>query len=317
MSEDTGAAGVTVRPLRPGELGRFLDLGEAGYGPPERDFLATAGEGHYRPEWTWVAERDGRVVARAAWYGAPDDDHPIALDWFDVAAEPDRVAVGGQLLGIAHRRVRAAGGALAEYHLFLPPDWRDRPDVVAEVDARRAAASEAGLRPFVERLRVEWTAAAALPAGTGRLSFAPIPPGRDGELLDLLARINEGTLDVFTQRDIERSGAAAAAREQLDGMLWMPGPRDWWRLALLPGGDVVGVVMPSRNYQSFVIGYVGVVPEHRGRGYAGDLVAEGTSVLVAQGADRVVADTDTGNRPMASAFERAGYRVTARRLVMA
>jgi RimJ/RimL family protein N-acetyltransferase len=75
--------------------------------------------------------------------------------------------------------------------------------------------------------------------------------------------------------------------------------------------------MPTRNYQSFVIGYVGVVPEQRGHGYAGGLLAEGTSFLVGQGADRIVADTDTGNRPMAAAFGRAGYRVTARRIVMA
>jgi RimJ/RimL family protein N-acetyltransferase len=37
---------------------------------------------------------------------------------------------------------------------------------------------------------------------------------------------------------------------------------------------------------------------------------------VDQGAARIIADTDTGNRPMAAAFERAGYRVTARRIVM-
>ena len=307
---------VTVRALRQDDLERFLALGDAGYGPPGRGFLATAAEGHYRPEWTWVAEREGRVVARAAWYGAPDDDHPIALDWFDVAPGPDRVAVGALLLEIAHRRVRGADGALAEYHLFLPPDWRDRPDVRAAADDRMAAASDAGLRPFVERLRFEWLAASGVPAGSGRLSFAPIEPDRDDELLDLLARINEGTLDAFTRRDLARSGPEAAAREQLDGMDWMPAPRGWWRLASLPGGELVGLVMPSRNYQSPVIGYLGVVPEHRGRGYVGDLLAEGTAVLVAEGADRIVADTDTGNQPMAAAFERAGYRVIGRRIVM-
>lgn len=307
---------LTLRPLRPGELGRFLDLDLDGppYAPPGRDFLATADERHYRPEWTWVAERGQRLVARAAWWGAPDDDHPIALDWFDLAAEPDRVAVGAALLRSAHQRVRTAEGALAEYHLFLPPDWRDRAAVRAAAEVRTAAAERAGLRPFVERLRFEWVAASGLPSGSGRLSFGPVP-ANDEELLELLARIGEGTLDAFTRRDIERSGAAAAAREQLESMTWMPGPRDWWRLAT-NGGDPVGLVLPSRNYRSPVIGYVGVVPELRGRGHVDDLLAEGTAVLVAEGADRVVADTDTGNVPMAAAFERAGYRVTGRRIVM-
>ncbi len=39
--------------------------------------------GQYRPEWTWVALRDGVVVARAAWWAKPGDERPLALDWFD------------------------------------------------------------------------------------------------------------------------------------------------------------------------------------------------------------------------------------------
>jgi RimJ/RimL family protein N-acetyltransferase len=40
-------------------------------------------------------------------------------------------------------------------------------------------------------------------------------------------------------------------------------------------------------------------------------------VLVAQaGADIVQADTDLDNQPMAAAFERAGYRNFARRVVL-
>ncbi len=96
----------------------------------------------------------------------------------------------------------------------------------------------------------------------------------------------------------------------------MPAPREWWRLAYTADGALVGVVMPSRNYQSFVIAYIGVVPEQRGRGHVGGLLAEATTFLVGEGAERIVADTDTGDRPMAAAIGRAGYRVTARRIVM-
>jgi RimJ/RimL family protein N-acetyltransferase len=38
--------------------------------------------------------------------------------------------------------------------------------------------------------------------------------------------------------------------------------------------------------------------------------------LVDAGAERIVADTDTTNVPMARAFERAGYRTFAIRLVL-
>ena len=306
---------VTIRPLTGADLDRFLALEGPSYGPPGRDFLGTAAENHYRPHWTWVAERDGDVVARAAWWGAPDDEHPIALDWFDLAGTPDRVAVGGELLRVASGHVRTDDGGFPEYHLFLPADWHDRPDVRQAVDERTDAAGQAGLHPFVERLRIEWVAGDGVPTTDDRLTFAP--PVDDAELVDVLERANVGTLDAYARRDVERHGAAAAARMQVEDMGWMPAPREWWRLAYTADNAIVGVVMPSRNYQSFVIGYVGVVPEQRGHGYVGGLLAEGTSFLIGQGADRIVADTDTGNRPMAAAFERAGYRVTARRIVMA
>ncbi|GAA5185569.1 hypothetical protein GCM10023322_29870 [Rugosimonospora acidiphila] len=32
--------------------------------------LLVSGVGEYRPEWTWIALRDGTVVARAAWWQA-------------------------------------------------------------------------------------------------------------------------------------------------------------------------------------------------------------------------------------------------------
>jgi RimJ/RimL family protein N-acetyltransferase len=73
------------------------------------------------------------------------------------------------------------------------------------------------------------------------------------------------------------------------------------------------LVMPARNATSAVINFIGVVPEHRGKGYVDDLLAEGTATLHAAGAERVRADTDTRNLPMAAAFGRAGYAEFAKR----
>ena len=65
-----------------------------------------------------------------------------------------------------------------------------------------------------------------------------------------------------------------------------------------------------------MVGYLGVVPEHRGRGYVDDLLAEITRSHAERGVQRIVADTDAGNVSMARAFERAGYRNFAIRLVL-
>jgi RimJ/RimL family protein N-acetyltransferase len=87
----------------------------------------------------------------------------------------------------------------------------------------------------------------------------------------------------------------------------------WWRLAYTSEGDLVGLIMASKNPTSPVIGYIGVVPEHRGRGYVDNLLATGTDTLRAAGAEQVRADTDIHNVPMAAAFRRAGYTEFATR----
>ena len=96
-------------------------------------------------------------------------------------------------------------------------------------------------------------------------------------------------------------------------------------LANTPGGALLrrrlarsrGFGIPSQNTDYPVVGYLGVLPEHRGRGYVDQIRAEITRILVAEtGATAIRADTDLENRPMAAAFERAGYRVHGRRLVV-
>ena len=97
----------------------------------------------------------------------------------------------------------------------------------------------------------------------------------------------------------------------------MHGDRSWWRVAQTPAGELAGFGIPSQNTDVPVVGYLGVLPEHRGHRYADDILAGITRLLVAEASATVIrADTDLANRPMAAAFERAGYRNFARRLVL-
>jgi RimJ/RimL family protein N-acetyltransferase len=79
----------------------------------------------------------------------------------------------------------------------------------------------------------------------------------------------------------------------------------------------VGFVIPARNSYNPIIAYIGVLPEHRGRGHIDDLLAEGTRILAEQGVPRIRASTDLGNVPMAQAFQRAGYVNFEREINMA
>ncbi len=294
---------LIIRALAPGEADLFESLpdpGLVGFAAFGDTYSEMAAKGEYRPEWSWVALRDDVVVARAAWWGSPDDDAPKALDWFDFTDE--RAAV--RLLREAPLR--------AEYSLKLPPGWREKPDVRVAAETRLAAASAAGLEFLVERYRYLWTPQCGLPDRPGRLEFRPEPD--DEVILAVFRQINTGSLDAHVRRTIAASGLEASAQEQLDFLRWMPSPREWWRLAYTPAGDLVGMAIPCEHYSDPVVGYIGVVPAHRGHGYAYDLLVETTQLLAAQGAKRIVAGTDTGNFPMAATFAKVGYAIEQHRI---
>ncbi|MBM7441150.1 GNAT family N-acetyltransferase [Streptomyces sp. HB132] len=259
--------------------------------------------GEYRPEWTWVALRDGVVVARAAWWGGPEDTEPVLLNHFDFAEGED--AAGTELLRRAPWSV--------EYELIVPPNWRDTPEVRAAASARIAAAEAAGMKPLVERYRYEWTPADGLPERPGRLEFRQEPD--DAVILDVLRRVQSQTLDAHARRAVEGPGGLEqAAQEELDFFNWCPSPRSWWQLAHTPDGGLVGIHVPARNPGGPCIGFIGVVPEARGHGYGYDLLVESTHFLAGEGATAVAGATDRGNVPMAAAFARAGHRVTQERI---
>jgi GNAT superfamily N-acetyltransferase len=296
---------LVIRPLAVGEAPLFESLrdpGLVGFAAFGDTYAAMAADGQYRPEWTWVALRDNEVVARAAWWGGPSDDAPLALDWFDFTDSDAAV----DLLRTAPLH--------AEYNLKLPPAWRESPEVLAAAESRMAAATAAGLEFLVERYTYRWTPSCGIPDRPNRLEFRPEPD--DAKILDVFRRIHIGSLDAHVRRTIAESGLDAAAQEDLDYLRWMPAPREWWRLAYTPFGDLVGITAPTRHHTSAVIGYIGVVPEQRGRGYSFDLLVEATHLLVAEGADQIVAGTDRANHLMAATFARVGYPVHNHRIDM-
>lgn len=310
---------LEIRPLRAGETDLFLSYPypttpEVGY-ETQHDYAEYIGRNEYRPEHSWVAIRDGVVVARAAWWAGPEDEKPGALDWLEAAPGPDQVELATRLLRAAHERIRNGDGERPDYHLLMPPDWEERPDIRSAVEFRMTAAANAGLRPFVERLAYRWSAATdGLPPRSTRLRFAPAD---DEAFLPVLRALLEGTLDAHSLRDIAEHGLNEAAAMQLRGLHWYPSPRDWWQLAYTDSGELAGLIVPARNYGGPTIAYIGVVPAQRGHGYVDDLLAEMAWRLaeLAPGED-VTADTDVANVPMARAFARAGFRNEFRRVVM-
>jgi RimJ/RimL family protein N-acetyltransferase len=323
----THGAPVIVRPAAKADIPGVLRLISPDAACPltAGDYRARLADGQYRPEWTWLAECPGSAGGddgpRAAgiWWGRPGDAVPEALDaLFTDARVPraERAALCGRLLAAAHRAFNPVSRTVPAFHLFLPPDWRARRDVITALRWRWEAALGAGLTEELERVRFEWTIASGVPGPSNRLRFRPEPD--DDAFAGLFARTLADTLDATSKKAADAVGAAAQARADVafyrDKML---GRREWWRVAETSDGEPAGFTVPSRNSDHAVVGYIGVLPGHRGHGYIDDILAETTRILVAEAdADVIRADTDLANRPMAAAFGRAGYRDFARRVVL-
>jgi RimJ/RimL family protein N-acetyltransferase len=294
---------ATIRPLLgPDDLATFNQLTYV----LDNEFIGDLNEGRRQPGWMWLALRNGRLVARAAWWSGPGAERPLLMDVLDVDPEvPDRHDVA---LGLVRTALAAMGVADSppEYCRFLPVAWRDDPEQHALVTDCTTVLERLDGRLLVERLRLQWGPDAAVPEDRHRLMFRP--PQDRSELLDLLSGVLGGTLDEHSRNELQARPAQEVAAAQLDDEFpRYRGPSEWWSVGCLPDGEPVGIVIPSRNDYSWIIAYIGVLPRHRGHGYVDDLLDCGTRVLAGAGADIIKASTDRANAPMAAAFHRNGY----------
>lgn len=201
---------LTIRPLAGAdELGLFLKLSYSLDHELGEDLEA----GRRRPEWLWVALRDGRVVARAGWWGNVDEDTPSVLDVLDTAGDPDRVEVGVALLLAALREVVPVGASPPEYIRFVPSDWREVPSSREVVESRMAIAARTGARLLVERLRLEWRPGTPVAAPTDRLGFLPVEG--DAQLMELMTLAMAGTLDADSRDDLSHMTARGRGDQSL------------------------------------------------------------------------------------------------------
>ncbi len=238
----------------------------------------------------------------------PGMDEPLDLVLLDVSWE--ELSAGARLLGDVLERACSMGAREIGHVLDAPPmwhQWRGSPD-------RRAELLESvGFVLRRETSRLEWRSESCLPAVAWRLDFRALDEVGEEVFVVAIERVSEGTLDREIQDERDELGPAEAAREFFELERKLEYDPAWCQLAYAPDGGLVGLVMPARNPTTAVINYIGVVPEHRGRGYVDDMIAAGTAALHAAGAEHVRADTDTRNLPMAAAFRRAGYAEFAER----
>jgi hypothetical protein len=134
-------------PLEP-ELARSADSSPPPFGWVDESRVRRGlDSGNYRYDWTWIAELDGRILARAVWWGAADATQPTALHCLLVERSiPHPELWGAALLRSAHAAFRERGvTALPGYAVEAREDWRADSASATAIAWRQDAARAAGI----------------------------------------------------------------------------------------------------------------------------------------------------------------------------
>jgi RimJ/RimL family protein N-acetyltransferase len=297
---------MQLRPLGPDELDRFVAAGARPDRAAEiREYVERmiAG-GAMRPERCYLAEEAGSVVGRVAFWSLPGRTDSLDLVLFDAPWAAPESRIADAILGAILAEARNLGAEKVGHVIDLPPvppQWQDAPE-------RRAASLEhAGFVRLRETRRFSWDGQTIANPGPERLTYRSIEETGDEAVVAAMSMISEGSLDQRDQEERARLGAEGAARDFLADLRALRSEPGWWELAYDAAGAVVGLVMPTLIPAGGTIGYIGVTPDQRGRGYVHELLARGMTKLQAAGVTGIRADTDVRNAPMAAAFRRAGW----------
>ncbi|MEM7535007.1 MAG: hypothetical protein AAF639_22720 [Chloroflexota bacterium] len=277
--------------------------------------------GQSRPEWCFVIEEHGEYVGRVAYVSYDELDAPDATEktvWPTALKLPwaeNCVEVGVTLLDESLRRlwdqgITTARCTIGEHDLT--------------VDEQILIFESAGFHVMQGKTAYTydlWQEQPALPTG---LVFRSLTEVDETAFIDAIQQILVGTLDQADQAKIVAVGLEQVAKDMFEtpqGTPWHYEP-NWWQLAYQVDNQtgtetLVGVIQPLAFANSLdtttgcmtegTIGYIGVVPEQRGKGYINALLTQVHILLQEAGLESMYCDTDSNNWPISQAFMRAGY----------
>lgn len=259
-----------------------------------------------KPEWCFVAEdTDGTLFGNIVMWTAPGGDVPTDFVLFEAPWDDPELTVARDLLAHAFAFAKSLGATEISHMLDLPAQ---APQFQTHAGERQRAYAEAGLELARDGHRFAWTAdASPMPEQDGRLTWRSLAELGEEPFVDLFERILSDTEDSLFQADIRKLGLRGAAEllmEDSKGLEYRP---EWYEIGYDDTGAAAVASLPARNPGFPVIGFVGVSPDHRGKGYAASVVARGTKILVENGATEIRGDCDAANVGMFKGFVKSGY----------
>ncbi|KUF16764.1 GNAT family N-acetyltransferase [Streptomyces silvensis] len=301
-----------IRPARPHEIPALVEHpGDAERNAATSAYLVQLLDTKCtRPEWCLVAEDGGgRLVGSVVLWSLPGQDVPDSVVLFEAPADPAGVAPA--LLDAAIAQARALGARELGHVVDSPAQ---PPQFQRDPRRRGELLRQAGFRVLRDGRRFRLRVPAELPADDPRLTFRSLADLGPCPFVDLLESLLTRTADARLSADVERYGARGAAEQLFEHMGQFRYDPRWWEIGYDADGSPAVISLPAENPSVPVLGFVGVAPAHRGKGYATSVAIRGTRVLAANGATEIRGDCDAANIAMVKAFTRAGYDNFADRL---
>ena len=279
-------------------------------GDPEHYADAVSGlweSAESRPEWCFVLEDGHDTVGRIGFRVTPTVADPSRLG----SLPADELFVYGlhlpwddDYLEVGRRLFAAAVAAISDEVPELL-EVRINNSVHPHAAARVDLMTRLGMDLFQEKHGFFWADEGPRVESGARLEFRSIADIGVEAYRAVMAPCGMATLDRNDHYYWTGCGPDNWAAEMTryladeDAHMWLVGHRR---------GDPVGYVnIVSVEDWGSTIGHVGVLPDHRGRGYVHDLLTAGTAVARRSGITSMLSDVDVLNGPMMSAMGRAGH----------
>jgi hypothetical protein len=243
-----------------------------------------------KPEWIVLGFAAGTLAA-ALVLAAPSEFN-LPLEIIRVYGDLDERIDSLRLFQMAIEKAKALG--VRELYCTIPEDSLD-------------GALISKMRFYRWRKILRFESAGPLDSGMRRYRSAEAGGFTRDEMVALIEKASDRSSDSqieFYRRKVGGIRDADGTLQMVESASYDP---RWWRVAIGPDGQMLGIILPARVFGELMVGFLGVVPNHRGRSVASFLLAESWSVMKLQGHSTICAEADAQNLAMHRALTKSQF----------
>lgn len=243
-----------------------------------------------KPEWILLGFEAGKLADALA-LAAAGQFHP-PLELIRLHGGVDTRIDSLRLFQQAIEQAKALGAR--ELYCTAPQDSTDA-----------SVLSQVGFYRWRRVVRFE----SAGPVGHGARDYRSTEAGhfKRAEIIALIEKTSDRCPDSQIEFYRRRLGGFADAEmtlKMMESTRYDPG---WWRVALAPQGKAVGIIFLVVAFGEPTVGFIGTIPEYRGRNIASFLIVEAWSVMKHQGHSTLCAEADERSLSMHRALTKSQF----------